>query len=87
MGKVVYTYLIATAAILVGAVGAALAGMNTRVEGMILMALGGVTFIVGVTFSGLRALRSAPRRRRPVTGSVRTRTWTQDHDTIKARIS
>jgi len=75
MGNTVYTYLISTGAIFTGAVGAAVAGMDKRAEGMILMAMGAMAFLIGATFFGLHALSSAARRRRPVTRSGMSGTW------------
>jgi len=75
MGSAVYTYLISTGAIFTGAVGAAVAGMDKRAEGMILMTLGGIAFLIGATFFCLHALNSAARSRRPITGSGRAGTW------------
>lgn len=75
MGSAFYTYVISTGAILTGAVGAAVAGMDKRTEGMILMALGGTVFLIGGTVFCLHALNSDARRRRPVTDPGRARVW------------
>jgi len=77
MGNAIYTYVISTGAILTGAIGATVAGMDKRTEGMILMALGGIAFLVGGAVFCLHALNSAARRRRPVTDSGGARNWAQ----------
>lgn len=67
MGTGVNTYLTAGEAILVGAVGAAVTGLDMKAVGMIV-------FVVGTVGLVLTLARSTPRRPRPVTETSGTRT-------------
>lgn len=67
MGTVVNTYLIAGGAVLVGAVGAAVAGLDIKVVGTIAMGVGVIVFVVGAIGLVVKPATFTPQRRRAVT--------------------
>ncbi len=66
MGTVTNTYLTAGGALLASAAGAEAIGLDSKVEGAIMMAVGVIVFVVGATFFCLHAFTSAPRSFRSV---------------------